>query len=282
LIHIFKQIGSLEEYLNSCREDGQSITLVPTMGGLHEGHLKLIDKAKECSDMVVVSVFVNPTQFAESEDFEAYPKTLSEDKRLLEAIKVEVMFVPSDNEVYPDGGSQDYDVGEMGKILCGISRPLHFNGVAQVVARLFDIVKPDYAVFGEKDYQQLLIINSLVERQGIKTTIVSVPTVRESDGLAMSTRNNYLSREDRTNAPLFYQQLVDTKAVIQSGTDISRTTELAVDALSNVFDVEYVEVLNANNLTQITTSSSEIIIISAVKLGETRLIDNIVFRRSNV
>ena len=281
-MHIFEQIGPLEEYLNSCREDGRSIALVPTMGGLHEGHLKLIDKAKECSDMVVVSVFVNPTQFAENEDFEAYPKTLSEDKKLLEAIKVDSMFVPLDNEVYPEGSSQDYDVGEMGKILCGISRPIHFNGVAQVVARLFGIIKPDYAVFGEKDYQQLLIINSLVEKQGIKTTIVSVPTVRESDGLAMSTRNNYLSSEDRANAPLFYQQLVNTKAAIQNGTDISSATEQAIDALRAVFDVEYVEVLNANNLTQITTSSSEIIIISAVRLGETRLIDNIVFRRSDV
>jgi pantoate--beta-alanine ligase len=151
-----------------------------------------------------------------------------------------------------------------------------------VVARLFDIVRPDYAVFGEKDYQQLLIIKSLVERQAIKTTIVSVPTVRDEDGLAISTRNNYLNSEDRAKAPLFYQQLIDTKAVIQSGADISRAIEQAVDALSAVFDVEYIEVLNANNLTQITTSSSEIIIISAVKLGETRLIDNIVFRRSDV
>ena len=281
-MHIFEKIGPLEEYLDSCREDNRSITLVPTMGGLHEGHLQLIEKAKECSDMVVVSVFVNPTQFAENEDFEAYPKTLSEDKRLLEAIKVEAMFAPLDNEVYPDGNSQDYDVGEMGKILCGISRPIHFNGVAQVVSRLFDIVKPDYAVFGEKDYQQLLIIKSLVERQGIKTTIVSVPTLRESDGTAMSTRNNYLSPEDRANAPLFYQQLVATKVAIQNGTDISSATEQALKALEGVFDVEYIEVLNANNLTQITTSSSEIIIISAVRLGETRLIDNIVFRRSDV
>jgi len=281
-MHIFNQIGALEEYLKSCREAGRSIALVPTMGGLHEGHLKLVDKAKECSNVVVVSVFVNPTQFAENEDYEAYPKTLSEDKKILEAIKVDAMFIPFDNEIYPDGSSQEYDVGEMGKILCGIFRPMHFNGVAQVVARLFDIVKPDYAVFGEKDYQQLLIINSLIERQAIKTTIVSVPTVRESDGLAMSTRNNYLSPEDRVNAPLFYQQLVDTKAAIQSGTDISSATEQAVDALSNIFDVEYVEVLNANNLTEITTSSREIIIISAVRLSETRLIDNIVFRRSNV
>nr|MCS5541287.1 pantoate--beta-alanine ligase [SAR324 cluster bacterium] len=258
-MHIFEKIGPLEEYLDSCREDGRNIALVPTMGGLHEGHLQLIEKAKECSDMVVVSVFVNPTQFAENEDFEAYPKTLSEDKRLLEAIKVEAMFVPLDNEVYPDGSSQDYDVGEMGKILCGISRPIHFNGVAQVVARLFEIIKPDYAVFGEKDYQQLLIIKSLIERQGIKTTIVSVPTLRESDGTAMSTRNNYLSSKDRAKAPLFYQQLVATKVAIQNGADMSSATEQAVDALSTVFDVEYVEVLNANNLTQITTSSSKII-----------------------
>ena len=281
-MHIFEQIDPLKEYLNSCREENRNIALVPTMGGLHEGHLKLIDKAKECSDTVVVSVFVNPTQFAENEDFEAYPKTLSEDKEILEAIEVDALFVPLENQIYPDGSSQDYDVGEMGKILCGISRPIHFNGVAQVVSRLFDIVKPDYAVFGEKDYQQLLIIESLVERESLKTTIVSVPTVRESDGLAMSTRNNYLSSADRVNAALFYQQLVATKIAIQSGVDISKATEQAVDALSGVFDIEYIEVLNANNLTQITTSSNEIIIISAVKLGETRLIDNIVFRRSDV
>ena len=202
-MHIFEQIVPLEEYLNSCRENNRSIALVPTMGGLHEGHIKLIEKAKECSDIVIVSIFVNPTQFAENEDFETYPKTLSEDKKLLEAIKVDAMFVPLNNEVYSDGSSQDYDVGEMGNILCGISRPIHFNGVAQVVARLFDIVKPDYAVFGQKDYQQLLIINSLVEMQDIKTTIVSIPTVRDGDGLAISTRNNYLNSEDRAKAPLF-------------------------------------------------------------------------------
>jgi len=281
-MHIFEQIGPLKEYLNSCREDNRNIALVPTMGGLHDGHLKLIEKAKECSDTVVVSVFVNPTQFAENEDFEAYPKTLSADKQILEAMEVEAMFVPLDSQIYPNGSSQDYDVGRMGRILCGISRPIHFNGVAQVVARLFDIVRPNYAVFGEKDYQQLLIIKSLVERQNIKTTIISVPTVRESDGLAMSTRNHYLSSQDRGNAGLFYKQLVATKAAIQSGTEISSAIKKAVDALNAIFEVEYIEVLNANNLTQITTSSNEIIIISAVKLGETRLIDNIVFRRSDV
>jgi len=281
-MHIFEKIGPLEEYLDSCREDNRSIALVPTMGGLHKGHLKLIDKAKDCSDLVVVSIFVNPTQFAENEDFESYPKTLSVDKEILKEVEVDAIFVPLESQVYPEGSSQDYDVGKMGKILCGISRPIHFNGVAQVVARLFDIVKPNYAVFGEKDYQQLLIIKSLVERQNIKTTIVSVSTVRESDGLAMSTRNNYLNPKDRVNAAFFYQQLVATKLAIQSGTEISRAIEQTVKALNAIFEVEYIEVLNANNLTQITTSSSEIIIISAVKLGATRLIDNIVFRRPDV
>ena len=281
-MHIFEKIGPHEEYLDSCREDNRSIALVPTMGGLHKGHLKLIDKAKDCSDVVVVSIFVNPTQFAENEDFESYPKTLSVDKEILKEVEVDAIFVPLESQVYPEGSSQDYDVGRMGKILCGISRPIHFNGVAQVVSRLFDIVKPDYAVFGEKDYQQLLIIKSLVERQSLKTTIISVPTVRESDGLAMSTRNIYLNSQDRANAALFYKQLVATKLAIQSGTEISSAIEQAIDALSAIFEVEYIEVLNANNLTQITPSSCEIIIISAVKLGETRLIDNILFRRSDV
>ena len=281
MMKIFKTQRTLKEHLSTI-EEKLVVGFAPTMGSLHEGHLSLIRESKKRCDIVVCSIFVNPTQFAENEDFEAYPKTLSEDKKLLEAIKVDSMFVPLDNEVYPEGSSQDYNVGEMGKILCGISRPIHFNGVAQVVARLFDIVKPDYAVFGEKDYQQLLIIKSLVERQDITTTVVSVPTAREPDGLATSTRNSYLRPEDRAKAPLFYQQLVDTKAAIQSGADISSATEQAAVALNAVFDVEYVEALNANNLTQITTSSSEIIIISAVRLGETRLIDNIVFRRPDV
>jgi len=186
------------------------------------------------------------------------------------------------SEIYPEGMSSDYDVGKLGQILCGISRPSHFNGVAQVVNRLLDIVKPNYSVFGQKDYQQLLIIKSLVKSKDLDIIIESVPTIREDDGLAMSTRNKYLSENERVNASLFYRQLVKAKKAIEAGVAIELTRQQALSSLSDLFEVEYVEVLDANNLTQIKTNTKEIIIISAVRLGETRLIDNILFRSSNV
>jgi pantoate--beta-alanine ligase len=167
-------------------------------------------------------------------------------------------------------------------LLCGASRPGHFNGVAQVVNRLFDIVNPNYSVFGEKDYQQLLIIKSLVENNNLNVLIGSVSTKREIDGLAMSTRNKYLGNKERQKAPLFYQQLSNAKAAIEQGDSIEFIMEKTLSELSVYFEVEYLEILNANNLTQIATNTSEIIIISAIRLGETRLIDNIVFRRPNV
>ena len=173
-------------------------------------------------------------------------------------------------------------MGEIGRLLCGSSRPNHFNGVAQVVNRLFDIVKPNYSIFGEKDYQQLLIIKSLVKNNNLNVSIESVSTQREDDGLAMSTRNKYLGTKDRMKAPLFYQQLINAKTAIEQGNPIEFVTQKALSELSVNFEVEYFEVLNANNLTQIATNTAEIIIISAIRLGETRLIDNIVFRRSNV
>jgi pantoate--beta-alanine ligase len=170
----------------------------------------------------------------------------------------------------------------LGQILCGISRPSHFNGVAQVVNRLLDIVKPNYSVFGQKDYQQLLIIKSLVKSKDLDTIVESVPTIREDDGLAMSTRNKYLSEDERAYASLFYRQLVKAKKAIEAGVAIELARQQALSSLSDLFEVEYVEVLDANNLTQIKTNTEEIIIISSVRLGETRLIDNILFRSSNV
>jgi len=170
----------------------------------------------------------------------------------------------------------------MGELLCGAFRPSHFKGVAQVVNRLFDIVKPNYSVFGEKDYQQLLIIKSLVENNNLNVSIKSVPTQREDDGLAMSTRNKYLGTENRKKAPLFYRQLSYAKASIEQGESIELVKKKTLSELGANFEVEYLEVLNANNLSQITTNTAEIIIISAIRLGESRLIDNIVFRRPNV
>ena len=279
---IFERSGDLQFFLDSFRNDNKRVSLVPTMGGLHDGHLRLVEKARSLADVVVVSIFVNPTQFAKSEDFDSYPKTFSNDKFLLEEQCIDALFIPSKDEIYPNGTLSNYDVGEMGRLLCGSSRPAHFDGVAQVINRLFDIVKPNYSVFGEKDYQQLLIIKSLVENNNLNVFIESVSTQRENDGLAMSTRNKYLDAKDRMKAPLFYQQLSNAKTAIEQGDPIEFVVQKTLSELSVNFEVEYLEVLNANNLKQIATNTAEIIIISAIRLGETRLIDNIVFRRPNV
>ena len=279
---IFEKKKDLELFLDALREKGNGIAFVPTMGGLHDGHLSLVDKAKELAQIVVVSIFVNPTQFARGEDFDDYPNTFEADKLLLESKNVDALFLPSKEEIYPHGTKSDYQVGSIGQILCGAFRPSHFDGVAQVVKRFFEIVKPNFAVFGEKDYQQLQIIKSLVKNLNLSINIQSMPTQREQDGLAMSTRNQYLSDSNREIAPLFYLALKDAKNEILEGKTISDAIKDTKNKLSKSFAVEYLEVLDANNLTQIETKTSEIIIISAIRFGGTRLIDNLIFRRKNV
>jgi pantoate--beta-alanine ligase len=281
-MEIFKTQKDLELYLNSLRLEGKKIALVPTMGGLHDGHLSLVDKAKSLSEIVVVSIFVNPTQFARGEDFDDYPNTFEADKLLLESKNVDALFLPSKEEIYPHGTASDYKVGAIGQILCGAFRPTHFDGVAQVVKRFFEIVKPDLAVFGEKDFQQLLIIKTLFKNLSLNLKIESIPTQREDDGLAMSTRNQYLSDLDRERAPHFYSVLCDARDSILRGNSFPEAKKDAIKTLGKSFEVEYLEVLDANNLTQIETKTTEIIIISAIRFGGTRLIDNLVFRRTNV
>ena len=281
-MEIFKTQKDLELYLDSLRLEGKKIALVPTMGGLHDGHLSLVDKAKSLSEIVVVSIFVNPTQFARGEDFDDYPNTFEADKLLLESKNVNALFLPSKEEIYPHGTASDYKVGAIGQILCGAFRPTHFDGVAQVVKRFFEIVKPDLAVFGEKDFQQLLIIKTLVKNLSLNLKIESIPTQREDDGLAMSTRNQYLSDLDRERAPHFYSVLCDARDSILRGNSFPEAKKDAIKTLGKSFEVEYLEVLDANNLTQIETKTTEIIIISAIRFGGTRLIDNLVFRRTNV
>ena len=281
-MQIFKTTTNLKRFLDTCRDNNKIISLVPTMGGLHDGHLKLVDRAKEISDIVVVSIFVNPTQFARGEDFDDYPNTFSSDQKQLESKGVSALFFPSRDEIYPDGIQNDYKVGAIGQILCGAFRPTHFDGVAQAVKRFFKIVEPDYAIFGEKDFQQLAIIKSLVERLNLDINIESVGTQREKDGLAMSTRNQYLSSKDRKKAPNFYIQLNALKNSILDGSTVESARLNAIERLNEEFETEYLEVLDANNLTQIETKTKEIIIISAIRFGGTRLIDNIVFRRVNV
>jgi len=281
-MEIFKTQKDLDFYLDSLRLEGKKIALVPTMGGLHDGHLSLVDKAKSLSEIVVVSIFVNPTQFARGEDFDDYPNTFEADKLLLESKNVDALFLPSKEEIYPHGTASDYKVGAIGQILCGAFRPTHFDGVAQVVKRFFEIVKPDLAFFGEKDFQQLLIIKTLVNNLSLNLKIESIPTQREDDGLAMSTRNQYLSDLERERAPHFYSVLCDARDSILRGNSFPEAKKDAIKTLGKSFEVEYLEVLDANNLTQIETKTTEIIIISAIRFGGTRLIDNLVFRRTNV
>ncbi len=260
------------------RGEGGKIAFVPTMGGVHRGHLALVELAQKKADRVVVSVFVNPAQFGENEDFAEYPRTLDADLALLAGQGVDCVFMPDVREVYPQGVDAGFEVGESGQILCGKTRPHFFNGVAQVVRRLFAIVRPDVAVFGQKDYQQLMVIRQMVEAQALDIEILSADTVRESDGLAISTRNQYLSDEQRQVAPVLYSMLDELRRHILAGGDIINLTKQTRKALEKHFKIDYLSVLDANTLSAITGNTGKIAILCAVFLGSTRLIDNIIFK----
>ena len=272
-------IQSLQSAIDSWRSQGQRIAFVPTMGGLHDGHLSLVALAKQKADKVIVSVFVNPTQFGENEDFDQYPNTLEQDIALLEQHQIDGLYAPSIGQIYPQGLDSDIEVGEVGDILCGASRPGHFDGVAQVVRRLFEIVKPNMAIFGQKDYQQLLVIAQMAAQYFSEIEVLSQPTIREQDGLAMSTRNQYLSTNERKIAPRLYQALLQAKQDYLNNTSVRVLTSTAKNTLSEGFKVDYFEALDANTLKQITDNTSKIAILCAVFLGSTRLIDNIIFNK---
>ena len=275
----YTTIQSLQSTIDSWHLQGQHIAFVPTMGGLHDGHLALVELAKQKADKVVVSIFVNPTQFGENEDFGQYPNTFEQDNVLLEQHQVDGLFIPSIEQIYPQGLDSDIKVCEMGDILCGASRPGHFNGVVQVVHRLFEIVKPDMTIFGQKDYQQLLLITQMANQYFPEIKLLSQPTIREQDGLAMSTRNQYLSINERKVAPRLYQVLLQAKQDYLDNTPVEVLTNRAKNTLSEDFKVDYFEALDANTLKQITDNTSKIAILCAVFLESTRLIDNIIFNK---
>ncbi len=271
-------VADIELLISNYKANNKTIAFVPTMGGLHDGHLSLVDMAKENADIVVVSIFVNPTQFGKNEDFDKYPNTFESDKKLLNEKGVDIIFIPNKDEVYPQGTDSDIEPGSIANILCGASRPGHFKGVVQVVNRLFNIVAPDVAVFGEKDYQQLLIIKRMVKKLNKDITILSAPIMRESSGLAMSTRNQYLTDKQKHTAAKLYQTLTNIKDRYLL-TDINRLQEFAIKELSKDFKVDYFQLLDANNLNKITDNTSKIAILSAVYLGGVRLIDNLTFNK---
>lgn len=282
---IISTTAELHETVLQWRDAGERIALVPTMGNLHEGHLRLVDEAHARAERIVVSIFVNPMQFSDASagtgDFKNYPRTLDSDREKLSsmAIDIDVLFTPSVEEVYPAGIENETRivVPELSDILCGEFRPGHFVGVATIVAKLFNMVQPDVAVFGEKDYQQLLVIRRFVSDLCFPIEIVSVPTVREGDRLAMSSRNSYLSKEERLVAATLNQQLVQAKHSIENGsTDYSVIENNAIEQLKAAgFRPEYFSVRNSDDLQQAKPEDKALVILAAAWLGEARLIDNI-------
>lgn len=269
-------IQGLTASLLPARAAKKMIGFVPTMGNLHEGHLTLVREAKKICDVVVVSIFVNPTQFGAGEDFDSYPRTLEQDSRLLADVGCDIIFAPSVEQMY---GSQprltNISVGQITDDLCGKSRPGHFDGVAVVVTKLFNIVQPDYAFFGQKDYQQLAVIRQLVQDLNIPLEVIGVPIVRAQDGLALSSRNGYLTEEQRATAPKIYQLLKQAEQDLHEGKALSAVLATISDQLTQEgFVVDYVEARQPN-LQPIEQFTQNLVLFVAAKLGSTRLIDNL-------
>ncbi len=272
-------VNDLREEVAKWHRDGLTVGFVPTMGNLHDGHLALVDEAFRHADRVLVSLFVNPMQFGEGEDFDNYPRTLEEDREALEAHDASFLFAPAVAEMYPRPQSEQtrVEVPGLSDILCGASRPGHFTGVATVVCKLFNMARPDVAVFGEKDYQQLLVIRHMVRDLAMPVEIVSCPTVREPDGLAMSSRNSYLTADQRRTAPRLHAMLEKTKiALLQGRRDFTDMEAEAVEALANAgFDVDYFTIREAETLSTPAQECNELVILTAASLGRPRLIDNL-------
>jgi len=274
----FHQITALRAYLRAARKDDKRIGFVPTMGAFHEGHLTLMRRARADCDIVVVSVFVNPTQFGPGEDFERYPRDLARDSRLAQQVGVDALFTPTVEEIYPAGAQMVVEVPVLAARWEGEARPGHFRGVATVCAKLFQIVQPDRAYFGQKDYQQLKVVERLVADLHIPLTVVPVPTVREEDGLAMSSRNAYLSAEERRAATVLHRALTRAESLFESG---ERSGKVLRAALTETLTSEplakpdYAAIADAETLEPLETVEDRAVALLAVRIGATRLIDNL-------
>lgn len=270
----------LDEQLAEWRQHDDHIALVPTMGNLHAGHLSLVELAREHAERVVVSIFVNPTQFGEDEDFEEYPRTLERDTRRLKTSAADLIFAPSVETMYPFGlkDATTVSVPRITENFCGASRPGHFDGVTSVVARLFALVQPDSAVFGQKDYQQQLVIRHMSQDLNLPVSIITGETVREEDGLAMSSRNQYLTDDERANAPVLFQVLSGVANELQNGR--RNYEELETESIAKLgdagLDVDYFSIRRAHNLEIPDRDCDELVVLAAANLGNARLIDNTV------
>ena len=276
---MINEVKVMKAHVRMLRAKKQTIALVPTMGYLHEGHVSLMHKARNLADHLIVSVFVNPTQFGVGEDLEKYPRDLERDKKLAAQARVECIFHPTPEQMYPVGYATYVDVQGITAGLCGASRPTHFRGVATVCAKLFNIIEPDVAVFGEKDFQQLAVIKRMVEDLNMNVQIIPHHTVREEDGLAMSSRNTYLGPEDRPNATVLYKSLLNARELYQAGQRDARAIRAATVAMVESTPgavIDYIEIVDPKTLQPLGTIEPGAVMALAVKFGRTRLIDNMV------
>ncbi|AMX83124.1 pantoate--beta-alanine ligase [Geobacillus subterraneus] len=278
---IVDRISEMQALMRQCRREGKTIGFVPTMGYLHEGHAALIDRAREENDMVVVSIFVNPLQFGPNEDFARYPRDFARDRHIAEQRGVDVLFHPEAGEMYPGPLTVQAVVKARTDVLCGRSRPGHFDGVATVLIKLFHIVMPDRAYFGMKDAQQVAVVDGLIRDFNFPIELVPVPTVREADGLAKSSRNVYLSSQERKEAPALYQALQAAAAAVEegerSGDALRRLVKEHIEAHTHA-EIDYVEVCSYPDLTPLETLHGTVLVAVAVRFTSARLIDNVILR----
>ncbi|MDR7313938.1 pantoate--beta-alanine ligase [Brevibacillus nitrificans] len=283
MIQTMQQISTIAEmrvHIKEARRLGKTIGIVPTMGFLHQGHLSLVKAAREKCDLVVMSIFVNPLQFGPNEDFERYPRDIEHDRQMAQSAGVDLLFTPEVSEMYPKPILTNISVSNVTEQLCGKSRPGHFDGVATVVTKLFQIVQPDYAFFGQKDAQQVAVVTQMTYDLSMPVQIVPCPIVREEDGLAMSSRNVYLTAEQRKEALVLSQSLKQAKSWLSEGVALSEIREriIGMIAAKPLASIDYVELLRYPDLTPVEqrTPGESIIIALAVRFGHTRLIDNLI------
>ena len=281
-MQLINDILDLREIRRTWQISAKVIAFVPTMGNLHQGHLNLVREAKKKADIVVVSIFVNPMQFGPDEDLDAYPRTLENDSRLLESLGVDVLFMPQESDIYARGLEQQtfVEVPGLSYMICGASRPGHFRGVATIVCKLFNMVQPNFAFFGEKDFQQLQVIKAMVTDLSMNLKVCGMATTREQDGLAMSSRNLYLKEGERKLAPTLYKKMQDLAGEIQRGRrDFSKLTQEYKLQLAELgFNPDYLEIRDVDTLLQPGHEDQHLVLLAAAFLGKTRLIDNLQFR----
>ena len=277
-----QDIAAIRTQVRQWKQAGETVAFVPTMGNLHQGHITLVTEALKRADHVVVSIFVNPMQFGQNEDLDAYPRTLAADQAALEAAGAELLFTPTPAIIYPKGMDKQtfVEVPGLSEELCGASRPGHFRGVATIVCKLFNIVQPDVALFGKKDFQQLMVIKAMVEDLSLPIEIVGVDTIRESSGLAMSSRNGYLSESQKQQAAQLKRTLDEMAEAIAQGQAIPNVVQQAQEQLHQAgFKPDYLSVRNAADLREASDDDKQLVILAAAFMGSTRLIDNLTFER---